>query len=250
MPRPYARSALSAAAIIRPQAADFWEAVYVGSSRARGGYSAVFKFMYAGCARLFLVVVFVVLGGRRDVVDVEIVVLRTPVFIRIVEPADWTFLDRTGTALGFLPRRLPLVFWRGIWTEVPAAATRRRTSGVRRTWSVTSGSTCRPRTAEPSGCAWTGTAETARARTCRTILTRASLADRERAAFEGLLIEAADRLFRDGAIGVIHEREPAWSSRFAVRRQHHLRWGPNTRQVLAQLWLCCRVRQIPNEQTD
>jgi hypothetical protein len=65
-----------------------------------------------------------------------------------------------------------------------------------------------------------------------------------------LLVEPPDRLFGDGAIRVIDEREPSRTARFAVDWKNDLSRFADTRQVLSQLWLVCRVRQVTDKQTD
>jgi hypothetical protein len=67
---------------------------------------------------------------------------------------------------------------------------------------------------------------------------------------EGLLVEPANRLLSDRAIGVIHERETPRTSSFPIDGEYDLRWRADARQMLPQICLRRRVRQIPNEQTD
>jgi hypothetical protein len=64
------------------------------------------------------------------------------------------------------------------------------------------------------------------------------------------LVESADGFFGDGSIRVVDEREASWTSSFPIDREHHLRREADARQMLTQLCLRRRVRQIPNEQTD
>ena len=193
---------------------------------------------------------FVVFGARRDVIDVgEVVVRRTPVFVGVVESPDGTFLDRTSRpAIGVLARRFPFVLRRRVRTEVAAA---RRPRGAAGGVSSRRESSTRARSAETTWRARSRAAEAARPRAARPALfSRSRLADRERSSFERLLVESADRFFGDGSIRVVDEREAPRPSRFAIDRQYHLRWCADARQVLAQLCLRRRVRQIPNEQTD
>jgi len=65
-----------------------------------------------------------------------------------------------------------------------------------------------------------------------------------------LLIETPDRLFGDGAIRVVHKREAARAAGFPVDRDNDLGGFADTRQVLSQLWLVCRVWQVADKQTD
>jgi hypothetical protein len=65
-----------------------------------------------------------------------------------------------------------------------------------------------------------------------------------------LLIEPANRLFGDAAVGVIDEREPPGAAGLAIDREHDLCRRAHTRQVFAQVRLVGGVRQIPDEQTD
>jgi len=57
-----------------------------------------------------------------------------------------------------------------------------------------------------------------------------------------LLIESSDRLFGDGAIGVVDKSETAWTSGFPISGEHDLRWRPDTRQMLAQIRLGRGIR--------
>ena len=71
---------------------------------------------------LFLVIVHVVLfRARGDVVDIEIVVCCTPVFVRVIQAADRTLIDRPSGATFFFALRLPFVFWRRVRPEVAVA---------------------------------------------------------------------------------------------------------------------------------
>ena len=74
--------------------------------------------------------------------------------------------------------------------------------------------------------------------------------DRERTAFEGLLIEASNRLLGYAAIGIVDECETPWATGLPIDGQHDLGWYADTRQMLPQICLVCRVRQIANKQTN
>jgi hypothetical protein len=65
-----------------------------------------------------------------------------------------------------------------------------------------------------------------------------------------LLVETPYRLFGDRAIRVIHEREATRPACLAVYGKNDLTWFADTRQVLSQLWLVCRVWQVADKQTD
>ena len=84
----------------------------------------------------------------------------------------------------------------------------------------------------------------------RTFFARTRLADGERPSLEWLLIEAADGSFRDGAVGVIDEREPSRTPGLPIHREDDLGWFANARQVFPQLGFGRGVRQIPDKQTD
>src|SRR5690606_5753208 len=143
-----------------------------------------------------------------------------------------------------LSLRLPLALRRGIRSEVPAAS---RGAGVGRTGREST----RPGTAESTR------AGAARARTepagtwsGRTLFARPGLADRERPAFERLLVESTDRLLRHRAILVIHESKTARTTGFPVNWKDDLGRYADARQVFPQICLACRIRQIANKQTD
>jgi hypothetical protein len=65
-----------------------------------------------------------------------------------------------------------------------------------------------------------------------------------------LLVEPADRCFRDRAIGIVDEGEAARAAGFPVDRKDNLGRLADARQMLAQLWLRRGVRQVAYEQTD
>jgi hypothetical protein len=74
-----------------------------------------------GLTLFFLVVqALIIFRTSCDIVDIQIVVGRAPVFIRVVETADWTFFDWTFWTALLFARRLALVLRRRIRTEVPA----------------------------------------------------------------------------------------------------------------------------------
>jgi hypothetical protein len=63
-------------------------------------------------------------------------------------------------------------------------------------------------------------------------------------------VESTNGFFSDRAIGVVDERKSTRPPGVAIQRKHDLRRCADARQVLAQLCLGRRVRQIANEQTD
>ena len=197
----------------------------------------------------------VVLAG--DVIDLDdLLVCRTPIFVGVVQASDRAFLDGAArTAVGVLALGLALVLGWSIGPEVPAA--RRR--NVRIGWSRAgkpARSRCteaaRARAAETSATwpAGTGPAETTRPGPGRTILARTRLADRERASLERLLVESSDSFLGDSSIRVIDESESARPAGLPIGGKHYLGGFSDTRQVISQLCLCCRVRQVANEQTN
>ena len=185
--------------------------------------------------------------ARGKVVDVEVVVLGAPVFVSIVEASDRTFFDRAARAAFVLALRLALSLGRRIGTEVAAA--RSAATWLGRTRREASG----PWTAKPAG----GTrptrprsAETARTRACGPFFAWPRFTHRERTSFEGLLVEASDRFFGDSSIRVIDERESARTTGFPINRKDDLGWIADARQMLPQICLVCRIRQIAYKQTD
>ena len=199
----------------------------------------------------------VVLGCGCDVIDVHVLVCGTPVLVCIVEPADRTLLDRAArSAVAVLARWLALVLGWGVRAEVAVAPSRDGASDVgprreaaRTRWPEAA----RPRS---TGTCWraAGARAAESARTRRTpraaFFTGTRLADRQRASLEWLLVEPSNGFFRDVAIGVIDEREPAWPAGFPIDRQYDLARRPHAREVFPQFRFVGGVRQIPNEQTD
>jgi hypothetical protein len=185
--------------------------------------------------------VLVRLGAGRDVIELEFVrLLVAPVFVVLVKAADGAFLDRTlRSAVPVLARRLALVLRRGVRPEVAAARTGPgRGPGVRRTWRPPTW----PRRAEAARCT-AGRTRSRPAVPSRTrsasgaVFTGTCFADRERAPFEWLLIESADRRLGDGAIRVVDKREAAWAACFPVDREDYLGRFSDARQMLAQFRL-------------
>ena len=193
----------------------------------------------------------------REVIDLErIFVLGAPVLVVLVEPADRTLLDGLGSLLATVLMGLALVLGRGVGTEVfraagpdPAAVGRARTEPAGTGWGAIAARpagrpradvAARARTAEPGGAWGAG----------RTILARPRLADRQAAALERLLVEPLDRLLGNRAIRVIHEGEAAGAACLAVHGQDDRRRDADARQMLTQICLRRRVRQITDEQAD
>jgi hypothetical protein len=186
---------------------------------------------------VLILALFVVFCGRGDVVDVELLVLCAPILVRVVEPAYRTFFDRTPrAAVAVLARGFALVLGRRVRPEIPVA------SGCCPTLRGPGREPARSRGAEPSG---TGTTRAGR-RAARTgtgeaagtwraagasFLARPCFTDRQRPAFERLLIESANGFFGDGAICVIHERKSSRPACLAIDRQHDLGGGPHAREV-------------------
>jgi hypothetical protein len=196
---------------------------------------------------------------RGDVIDIEIVVLRAPVFVRVVETTHRTFLDGTaGAAIFRTLMRLALVLRWSIRAEVAVASGCLRTAaGVHRTRTT---ETARTGSAEPSRSTGTWPAETAGPRSAEAtagpraawsaLFTRARLADGERPSPERLLVEPLDRFFCDGAIRVIDEREASRSSGLPIHGEYNRCGLADAGQVRSQLCLRGDIRQIANEQTD
>src|SRR5258708_36870674 len=194
---------------------------------------------------------------RRDVVQIErVVVFRAPVLVVLVETADGALLDRLRTALVAVLVRLALVLWRGVGTEglgapraraagcPPRAAESPRTGRS----AVTAGAARRPGADVPSGAR---TAESARTRRAGwPVFTRPGLADGQAASLEGLLVEPLNRLLGNRAIRVIHEAQAARAAGFAVDGKDDGRGRADARQVLPQVCLRRRIRQIADEQAD
>lgn len=187
---------------------------------------------------LALVVAFVVVFCRRgDVIDVDVLVLRAPILVRVVESAYRTFLDRTPrAAVAVLTRGFALVLGRRVRAEITAAR------GGCPTGVGPGGEAARSRGPEASGTGttrtgWraTGTGTGEAARTWRAagapFLARPCFADRQRPALERLLIESANGFFGDGAICVIHERKSPRPACFAIDWQHDLGRGSHAREV-------------------
>jgi hypothetical protein len=65
-----------------------------------------------------------------------------------------------------------------------------------------------------------------------------------------LLVESANSLLGDGAVGVVDKGKAARSAGFPVGWQHDLGGYADARQVLPQICLACRVWQIANKQTN
>jgi hypothetical protein len=203
------------------------------------------------------VVVGVVVAGGCDVIDADVLVCCTPVFIGVVQAADRTFLDGAAwSAVGVLARRFALVLGRSVGSEIPAARRGNRLIG----WSRTA-KAARTRAAEAAAAgtrtaetaAWParpGTAEAARPWSGRSLFAWTGLADGEGTPLERLLVESSDRFLGDGTIGVIDKSEAARPAGLPIGGKHYLGGISDTRQVIAQLCLCCRVRQVANEQTN
>src|SRR5262245_8193839 len=210
---------------------------------------------------LFLVAGVVVgILMRRDVVDVEIVVLgveRPPILVGVVEARDRTLLDRSARLVALL-LRFALVLRRRVGAEVAVARRGlRRAAGSRAAEAAGTRAAEAPRSAgtraaEAAGPAGPGTAEAAAgtwsARAA--LLARARFADRQAAALEQLLIELSNRLFGDGAVGVVDEREAARAAGFTIDGQHDRRGFADAREMLSQLCLGRGIRQVADEQTD
>jgi hypothetical protein len=196
---------------------------------------------------------------RGDVIDIRFfVVLRAPILVGVVETTHRTFLDGAArTTIGPVLMRLPLVLGRGVRSEV--ALTRRCRAGA--------AGVDRPRAAEPSGPGRTtsrtarpGAAEAARAWSAESaagtrpagasFLTRTRFADRERPAFEGLLIESPDRFFSDGAVGIVDERKASRPAGFTVDGENYGRGYADGGKMFAEFGFRRRVRKVPDEQTD
>jgi hypothetical protein len=178
--------------------------------------------------------VVVVLRARRDVVDLDVVLFFvSPVLVVFIKTADRTFLDRTfGTTIGIFARLLAFVFrWR-IRTEIAIARGAGRPAAVRprrpSTWAR-SKAACTTRSSAGAG-------SSIAARTWGTgwtLLAGSSFAHRQRASLEGLLIESADRGFRDRTIRVVDERESAWPPGFTVDRKNNLGGFTDAGEMLA-----------------
>jgi hypothetical protein len=206
---------------------------------------------------LFFGILSILVG--RDVVHIDVLVLSTPVFVGIVEPSDWTFLDGAArTAIFGSLMRLSFVLGRGVRSEVAipsrrlgaaARVHRPRTTEAARTRSAESARRARTRSAEA---ARPGPAEstTGTRAAWSTLFARPRFADRERTSLERLLVEPLDRLFGDGAIRVIDEREASRSSGLPIYGKHYRCGLADAGQVRAQLCLRGDIRQIANEQTD
>jgi hypothetical protein len=123
----------------------------------------------------------------------------------------------------------------GVGARGPSARPRRKASAT----AGTAGS-CRARAAVASRSWSTGPS----------FLARPRFAHRKRAAFEGLLIEFADRRFRNGAIRVVHERESAGPAGFPVNGENDLGGFADAGKVLSQLCLGRGIRQVAYKQTD
>jgi hypothetical protein len=65
-----------------------------------------------------------------------------------------------------------------------------------------------------------------------------------------LLIESPDGFFGNAAFGVINERKAAWTAGFPIDGKNDLGGFTDARQVLSQLCLRRRVRQVPDKQTN
>jgi hypothetical protein len=65
-----------------------------------------------------------------------------------------------------------------------------------------------------------------------------------------LLVEAADGLFGHRAIPVVDEGEAARAARFPIDWHDDLKRIADAGHVVAQLCFRCRVRQVPDKQTD
>ena len=110
---------------------------------------------WSGTALFLLVVQFVVFGGQfvlfgggRDVVDVDLLVLGAPVLVGVIKTADRTLLDGAArTAVAVFARGLALVLGGRVRAEVAVALTgRRRAAGVG-PWSETAQAVARSRPA-------------------------------------------------------------------------------------------------------
>jgi hypothetical protein len=185
-----------------------------------------------------------------DVVYLRVIAgVVAPVLIVLVEPADGPFLDGTPrTAIGVLSWWLSLVLGWGIWAEIAisgrcraAALGPRCPSAWTRSKAAASAGWGAARSRSIPARTWTAG---------RTLLTRPSLAHSKRSALEGLLIESTDGGFCDRAIGVINERESSRPTGFTIHRENDLGGFTDARQVLSQLCLGRRVRQVAYKQTD
>ena len=155
-------------------------------------------------------------------------VLCAPVLVGVVEPADRALLDRTLAGRGRSPCAAACA--------CSSAARRGRSSGCAPPPGAPPGISGRGVNPPGRGGRWTRaeaaraagprTAEAARprARPAGRVFARPRLADRERPSFERLLVEPPDRLFSDGAIRVVDEREAARTAGFPIDGQDDLRW--------------------------
>jgi hypothetical protein len=65
-----------------------------------------------------------------------------------------------------------------------------------------------------------------------------------------LLVEPANRFFRDGPVGVVDEREATWPAGLAIGRQHYLGRFSHAGEMLTQVSFGGGVRQVPDKQTN
>src|SRR5262249_22118835 len=148
-----------------------------------------------------------------------------PVLVVFVKATDRTLFDRTSwTAIGVLPRLLPLVLGRRVWAEV-AITSGRRTTAVRPWRPPARARRIIPATATAARRSCSARSVTTGTRTwgaSGALFARPCLADRKRTSLEELLIESADRGFRNRTIGVIDEREAAGPTGFTIDRKNNL----------------------------
>jgi hypothetical protein len=72
----------------------------------------------------------------------------------------------------------------------------------------------------------------------------------ERPSFEWLIIELPDGFLCLFWVAELDERESTFLSRFPIQRNRNIGQITNRRKVLANLILCCVVREISDEETD
>ncbi len=167
----------------------------------------------------------------------QVLVLRAPILVGVVQSSDWPFLDGPLGAAIILAGWLALVLGWRVGTKVAAACRRARRAapGVGTRREATG-----PRGAEPTGCAWPRAAAVSTwswSAAGSPFLTRPRFADGERTSLKWLLVEPANRFFRYRPVRVVDERETPGSSSFPIDGQHHLRRYADARQMLPQLCL-------------
>jgi hypothetical protein len=209
---------------------------------------------------LFLVaLVDFFLCARGDVVDINRRIF--PEIFHIVDAAAGPLLDRTTRLVILLvPLLAPESLRRSRGAEVGAAIATAR-PGRESAWAAgpwaeptrarTAKPTTAPRRTGPTKAATgTGTAEASRSGPGWAILPGAGFADRQVAPLEGLRVEFLDDVFGDGAICKLDERKAAWTAGLAIDRHDDMGRFCDRGKVGAEIRLTCRVRQVPDEQTD